>query len=105
MGIEVAMTTERGEPIQQVFDAQQVLTALAMGPWQSMSSSVCVRFIDPWGDAVFNQAQLPYLLSELRQSMAAATDPRVREHLEEVCRLVEQAQNEGMHTYVKFIGD
>jgi hypothetical protein len=89
----------------EVFDSQQFLSALAMGPWPRISSSVCVRFIDPWGDTVFNQAQLPDLLTELEQSKTLLTDPGVSEHLTKVCRLVKQARRKGSHIYVKFIGD
>ena len=31
--------------------------------------SVCLRFIDPYGDATFNQLQLPLLLRELKDAI------------------------------------
>lgn len=104
MGINVAWVDERHEPKQEVFDPRQVLTRLATSRWPRLSSSVCLRFVLPWGDGVFNQAQVPELIHELRNEVAETEDIEVREHLEKVLRLVERAVNR-MHTYIKFIGD
>jgi hypothetical protein len=104
MGIDVALVNERHEPKQEIFDPRQLLTRLATGRWFRMQSSVCLRFIDPCGDAVFNQAQLPQLLSELEESARELTEPVVVAHLKKVCNLVRQAQGQA-HMYVKFIGD
>jgi len=104
MAIEVAWINERQEPKQEVFDAHNVLSSLAMSRWPKLTKSVCLRFIDPWGDSVFNQAQVPELLAELRAEVAEHTDPKIRAHLEKVVRLVERAV-EQTHTYIKFIGD
>jgi hypothetical protein len=104
MGIDVAVVDEKHEEEQVVHDPRQLLTALATGAWQSMEDSVCLRFVDPWGDTVFNQAQVPVLLSELSRSIAAEEDQEITAHLREVCRLVASAKDK-THTYVKFIGD
>jgi hypothetical protein len=95
---------ERHEPKQEVYDPRQVLTRLATSRWPKLSSSVCLRFILPWSDAVFNQAQIPELLHELRGEATESRDTEVRAHLEKVIQLVERAVNQ-MHTYIKFIGD
>jgi len=105
MGIDVAMITERQEVIQQVFDPRQHLTSMALGAWRQMTSGCCVRFIDPFGDTVFNEAQLPELLSELELSRTLSSDPQISDHLTKICNLVRQAQRKGSHIYVKFIGD
>jgi len=105
MGIDVAIVGGQNEKIQHLFDTKHHLTAMALGPWQQMMASHCVRFIDPWGDALFNQAQLPELLAELEQSRSLVTDEDVIGHLEKVCGLVREAQREGVHVYVKFIGE
>jgi hypothetical protein len=104
MGIDVALVDEKHEKEQVVHDPRQLLTALATGAWQSMEDSVCLRFVDPWGDTVFNQAQVPVLLSELVRSIAEEEDKEVTAHLREVFRLVADAKDK-THTYVKFIGD
>lgn len=104
MGIDVAWVDEQHEPKQEVYDPRQLLTRLATTRWPKLSSSVCLRFVLPWSDAVFNQAQIPKLLDELRSEISEARDPEVHAHLEKVIRLVERAVNK-THTYIKFIGD
>lgn len=103
MGIDVAWITERNEPIQEVFNPRSYLTALALSTWQSLTS-ICVRFIDPWGDTVFNQAQIPVLLSELDAVRQDTSDEETHAHLEKIIRLIERAVD-GTHTYIKFTGD
>jgi len=104
MGIDVAWVNERHEHKQEVFDPKNVLRNLATSRWPSLSRSVCLRFIDPWGDAVFNQLQLSELLNELRSEVAEIKDEETKSHLEKVIRLVGRALNQ-THTYIKFVGD
>jgi hypothetical protein len=63
-----------------------------------------LRFVDPVGDAVFNQAQIPELLRELEIEAGITRDAETRAHLEKVVRLVEKSVGQ-THTYIKFIGD
>jgi hypothetical protein len=65
---------------------------------------VCLRFVDAFGDAVFNQAQIPVLLAELRSSFSEQTDREVKDHLVKVIGLVERATDR-TDTYIKFTGD
>lgn len=104
MGVDVALVSGNHEPIQEVFDNHAVVSKLAMSAWPKLQSSVCLRFVDPCGDAVFNQAQISHLLAELRQEEGRQTDARFREHLQKIIRLVEPAVGRA-HTYIKFIGD
>ena len=81
--------------------------------WQSDSSAIlvgdhpgtcCLRFIDAYGDTVFNQAQLPVLVDELRALQAGL---RNRDHafaLAALCEFIESAIDQ-VHTYVRFLGD
>jgi hypothetical protein len=64
----------------------------------------CLRFIDPYGDTVFNQAQIPVLLSELRALGARAPRADVAALLDDLCAFIERAVDH-VHTYVRFIGD
>jgi len=104
MGIEVATVTEDQTRIEQVFDTLDVVARLAMTRWPKLTESLCLRFVEPWGDAVFNQTQLPFLLAELRSEVRLATDEKFKEHLQHVVTLVEGARDQA-HVYVKFIGD
>jgi hypothetical protein len=104
MGINAAWITENGEPKQEVFDPRQCLTRLAMERWHKLTETKCLQFIEPWGDAVFNQSQVPHLLAELKLELKQNLDPEIKIHLEKVVRLTERAV-EQTHTYIKFIGD
>lgn len=104
MGIDTAWVNEKHEPKQEVFDPKQELTRLANTRWPELSSSVCLRFIDAYGDCTFNQSQIPELLHELRDEISVCNDMETRMHLEKVARLVERAVG-ATHTYIKFIGD
>jgi hypothetical protein len=104
VGVDVAWVDARHEQKQFVADTGQCITRLSISRWPKLSSSVCLRFIQAFSDAVFNQAQIPDLLRELRGEIAEATESRVRAHLEKVVLLVEKAEGQ-THTYIKFIGD
>ncbi len=104
MGIDVAWVDERHEQKQFVADTGQWVTRLATSRWPKLSTSVCLRFVEPWADAVFNQSQIPELVSELRGEIEAAADSGTRAHLEKVAGLVEEAVGQA-HTDIKFIGD
>jgi len=83
-------------------------------PWWHVRSSAalvgqhtgtcCLRFIDPYGDSVFNQGQIPVLLEELRTLRHVTLDTELAAVLTELCAFVEQAVGQ-IHTYVRFIGD
>jgi hypothetical protein len=66
--------------------------------------SCCLRFIDPYGDAVFNQSQLPVLLDELRALRGGLADPALIVLVDELLRYLNRAV-ETPHTYVRFVGD
>jgi len=104
VGVDVAWVNERHEQQQFVADTGQWITRLATSRWPKLTSSVCLRFVVPWGDAVFNQAQSSDLLGELLSEIEAASDAGTRAHLEKVARLVEKAAGQ-THAYIKFIGD
>ncbi|HEX9053772.1 MAG TPA: hypothetical protein VF830_02605 [Gemmatimonadales bacterium] len=66
-------------------------------------ATVCLRFIDPYGDTIFNQWQLPTLIRELEA--LAATGPEEDAHVvRALLPFLRRAQSK-VHTYIKFIGD
>ncbi|UNP29298.1 hypothetical protein [Lysobacter gummosus] len=101
MGIDVFWKDEQGKVLGVVED-NGALSKLSR-VFYRQSSSVCLRYIDPAGDACFNQQQLSVLLMELRLLLPEITDARPREHLQAIMRLLEGA--EMVHTYIWFIGD
>lgn len=103
MGIEVAWVDETHEKIRVIEDPHGRLTSFFTSDLSTLGPT-CLRFVDPWGDTVFNQSQIPVLLAELRAVSAASTQPELCAHIEQLVGLVQQSI-EQMHTYIKFIGD
>ena len=64
----------------------------------------CLRYIDPYGDTVFNRLQLERLDVEWAAVDAALTDPETRNVSHEVRRLIASGRS-SPHQYLKFSGD
>ena len=102
MGIDARIESESGELIEELPDLDRLVEALL--PDFNDETSVCLRFIDPYGDTTFNQGQLPVLILELAQAASKANDSAVKAHGHKLMALAEKA-NGHVHTYLKFVGD
>ena len=103
-GIEIAWICERNIHLDFLQDENSAISGLALGRWPELVNSKCLRFIDPWGDTIFNQIQLPDLLAELKLEIAEPSNKDCLGHLTRAVQLIERAQDQ-IHTYIKFIGD
>jgi hypothetical protein len=101
MGIDVYWKDEHGQVLGAVED-NGILSAMSDILYRQ-SGSACLRFIDPAGDACFNQLQLPVLVSELRALLPTLPSPRAHAHIQSVIGLLEAATQS--HTYIWFVGD
>lgn len=102
MGIEVIWKSENGTVLAEVADPQMLLSRFATSR-RHVAQTVCLQFLDPIGDACFNQQQIPILARELAQAVQTVGDPKLRKHLESVLALAERANS--VHTYLWFMGD
>jgi hypothetical protein len=101
MAVNAHLTDERGLVLGEVLDR-----AGAMGRVLSLDGieqTVCVRFIDPYGDTVFNRAQATVLLGELA-GLRPRLDDESRCFLDGIIGLAERVEA-GPHLYLKFVGD
>lgn len=64
----------------------------------------CLRFIDPYGDTVFNRPQMGQFIRELDSIMGRAETPEEKAILLRVRELAEKCESEP-HLYLKFYGD
>ena len=64
----------------------------------------CLRFIDPYGDTVFNQAQIPVLLDELHALREREPHTERASVLAELAEFIQRAADR-VHVYVRFVGD
>ncbi len=102
MGINAVLQTETQEEIASVLDPHMVLSrATTSGKF---SETRLLRYLVPWGDAVFNQAQAPDLRDDIRVLVEGNVGSPLSKHLDEIRALVEQLASE-THSYLWFIGD
>jgi hypothetical protein len=90
---------ERGCALAHFDEAGIPVQVLDLAP----RDSTCVRFIDPYGDTVFNQLQLPVLISELEQMVRSSASEELRRRVMSVVSFL--AGSKGVHQYVRFVGD
>lgn len=70
---------------------------------RASEESACLRFIDPYGDTVLNQLQLPVLVSELESMRDASPEQDLRANIQRTIDFVRASK--GLHVYLRFTGD
>lgn len=103
MAISVVLQDERSNNLSDTIHDSTGTLADAL-PGSSDASYSCLRFVDPYGDTVFNRLQAAAAIGEwdrLRSSFVGK-DP---EALWSSVREVLIRCSEEPHTYVRFIGD
>jgi hypothetical protein len=137
MGIDAKIQTEQGECVATLGDPHMRMNRLLS--FAFVDSTVCLRFIDPYGDTVFNRLQIPVLQDELQMLAVQLTEPNLvevkrlylkraegwpqraldeahkemdtlsievlRQHLEQLLRLISDTLAKGHGHYVRFVGD
>lgn len=91
LGMELATTSENGQfekLLEQIND----------------KNMVCLKFIDPYGIAVFNRLQMQYLISELSLSLTKAVDKETTGFISKTVEMAKRCKAEE-NTYIYFYGD
>jgi hypothetical protein len=78
MGIDAHMQDESGRVLDSVLDPQGLLQNLISQIENDDSS--CLRFIDPYGDTIFNVVQMEPLIAELTSATTSAMEKAGAEH-------------------------
>ncbi len=102
MGLRIRLQDEEGNSIAEVSDASQHLNPL-IPPLRDASYS-CWRYVDEYGDTVFNRQQIKDFLNETDRLMRFTKSEEAKKLLMKVKRLARRCQKEP-HLYLKFIGD
>jgi len=102
VGINIILEGEDGVALEQVDDPTGRLYKIM--PRYEDSSFPFLRFIDLYGDTIFNRPQMEPFLDEWRRVRERAADPDARQLVAEVERLARRCQNE-VHLYVRFQGE
>jgi hypothetical protein len=101
MGINVLLRGEGGEVLGDVCDSKMVLSRAAQN---QLSDTRLLRYLVPWGDAIFNQAQAADLAKDIVSVKDKNPDTPLCELLSKVEPLVERLASE-THVYLWFMGD
>ncbi|WP_424195225.1 hypothetical protein ACMYR3_05350 [Ampullimonas aquatilis] len=70
---------------------------------EASKHSICLRFIDLYGNFLANQLQLPVLVSELKEMAFTMSDQALKDNINRLVVFLNDSV--GVHTYVRFIGD
>lgn len=97
--IELRRENEGGATIAHYGGNGFPLEVLGLAP----RDSVCLRFIDPYGETVFNQLQIPVLIEELAELRSRSASAELRNRLNAVVAFLSASRE--LHTYVRFSGD
>lgn len=101
MGINVQLRGESGEILAEIGDPQMVLSRAAR---RAFAGTRLLKYLVPWGDAVFNQAQADDLASDIADIKRANPDPQLSDLLTRVEPLIARLSRE-THVYLWFVGD
>jgi hypothetical protein len=97
--IAVVLQDENGKMLsEQVCIATNVLSHV------HDTRFTCLRFVDPYGDTIFNRLQMTALLDDLHVLRQNPGNDQHENILSQIETLVQRGQSEP-HIYIKFIGD
>lgn len=98
MAIDVEWQDENGNRLAR-YDGPPIDARL---PGRAAEGWPCLRFVDPYGDTVFNAAQVEALEQEL--ASISATEGEVAGQARSLLEFV-RVLKDRTHCYLKFIGD
>lgn len=101
MGFCIILESEGGEPLEQVEDPQNILHQLL--PSEDASYQY-LRFIDWYGDTIFNRLQIEPFLNEWDRLSKSARTLDEEALLNRIRQLALQCSREP-HLYLRFCGD
>lgn len=101
MGIDVRLENSVGDAIATLLDYDDSLEKIALECEPRRSAAL--RFIDAYGNTVFNRLQVPYLIRELERAREQLSDPVILQFTEDLLTLARRCRDE-VDTYLKFYG-
>jgi hypothetical protein len=101
MGIETQLRDEDGEVLGEVSDVADALSNATDG---ALSGTRLLKYLQPYNDAVFNQAQAADLRDDMNEVLRKHAGTPLARVLEDVAPLVDKLAAEA-HVYLWFVGD
>jgi hypothetical protein len=102
MGMSIRLENRQGKATEEIPDLESLLSRF-FPSWDDQSYHF-LRYIDPWGETVFNHLQMDELISELRRVRLAASTEEQRAFVDAIEGLASRCKA-GEDIYLKFIGD
>lgn len=99
MSLFVSIEDKDGEVIGRVYDINHL-----PGRFAGIKKGLCLRFLSEKEDAAFNQAQLPFLLEELKELQKENLSETEAEELSQVIKSAETIKGKPRHV-IKFYGE
>ena len=103
MGIEVVLQDERGNNLSETLRDPGGAIALSL-PDLADGAYSCVRFIDPYGDTIFNRLQATIMTEEWDRLEYSFSERSAETLWADIRGLIVRCSEEP-HSYLKFIGD
>lgn len=104
MGLNsVTVETAEGKVIREIVASPSVLDPL-IGSLEDKAEFCCLRFVDPYGDTIFNPIQVVQLRQELETLLQLATTPNQRSVIQELLQLAQFSLMEP-HRFLRLVGD
>ena len=101
MGIDVQLKSETGDVLGEVSDSDMVLSRATRSEF---AHTRLLKYLVPWGDAIFNQAQAGDLANDIAGIRRANPNSPLSVRLGQIQPLVDQLSAE-THVYLWFVGD
>lgn len=102
MGFNVILEDEDGTSLEQVDDPKGLLKAVL--PSFEEDSFHQLRFIDPYGDTIFNRPQMDAFISEWKEIGTKARSTESKQLYDRIAELARRCKNE-VHLYLRFRGE
>src|SRR5512140_1269646 len=102
MGIATRLQDERGGVIDEVFDPHNILHSLL--PTDDSTDFELLKYVDWWGNTVFNRLQMPEFLEEwarIEDKATSAEAKQLHSHIKEMATVCGREP----HLYLFFNGD
>ena len=102
MGMSIRLETRNGKAIEEIPDLESLLSRF-FPSWDDLTYHF-LRYIDPWGETVFNHLQMDELIFELRRIRQKASTEEQRAFVDAIEGMAGRCKDsDGL--YLKFSGD
>ena len=101
--LQVTLEDERCRVVQEMVSDPRVLDSL-LAQVEGVTEFPCLRFIDPYGDTIFNRIQAQQLLIELDALRLRVTQLSQQSALREISEFARRCSDQP-HLYIRFQGD